>query len=329
MKRIVLEQYGVPEEVANCVEVDDVGAPEAGEVVFEVIAFPINPADVMFCKGIYRIKPAFPATPGAECVGRVLEVGAGVGHVKPGDLVINLMRENWAEKRRVRGEDVIRLPDDIDLRQAAMMRINPPTAHLMLTDLVDLKPGDWLIQNAANSAVGRLVISLAKARGFRTVNVTRREDVFPDLEALGADVCLTDGPDLPARVAEAVGGAPVRLGLDAVGGEATKRLGIGVEDGGLVANYGRMGEDEPVFGIAELIFRGVTLTGFMLGRALAKRDRAGVQAIYDRLVADVAAGHLHAPVDAVYPIEDIKQALVHAQSPGHNGKILVTPNKGL
>lgn len=326
MKRIELAEYGVPEVVAQCVEVADVGAAGPGEVVFEVVAFPINPADVMFCRGIYRIKPAFPATPGAECVGRVLDAGQGVTHVRPGDLVINLMRENWAQKRKVRGEDVIRLPDGVDLRQAAMIRINPPTAHLMLTDLVELRPGDWLIQNAANSAVGRLVIALAKARGYRTVNVTRRTDVFTELETLGADICLTDGDDLPARVAAAIGGAPVRLGLDAVGGLATKRLGIVVEDGGLVANYGRMDEDEPVFGIAELIFRGVTLTGFMLGRAMARRDREGVQAIYDALVADIMGGRLSAPVDAVYPIEEIRAALVHAQSPGHHGKILVAPN---
>jgi mitochondrial enoyl-[acyl-carrier protein] reductase / trans-2-enoyl-CoA reductase len=326
VKQIQLERYGLPEEVARCVEVPDVRPAGPGEVVFEVIAFPINPADVLTCKGVYRIRLNFPATLGAECVGRVLEVGRGVGHVKPGDLVINLMRDNWTQKRKVRGEDVIRLPDGIDLRQAAMVRINPPTAHLLLTDFVELKPGNWIVQNAANSAVGRLVIAMSKARGFRTANVTRREDVFPELAALGADVCLLDGDGLPDRVAEAAGGAPIRLGLDAVGGLATQRLGICVEDGGIVANYGRMGENEPVFSIAELIFRGVTLTGFMLGRALAKRDRDGIQSIYDTLMREVMSGRLSAPIDSIYPIESIREALVHAQSPGHHGKILVAPN---
>jgi NADPH:quinone reductase-like Zn-dependent oxidoreductase len=326
MKEIRLERYGLPEDVARCIEVPDVGRARPGEVVFEVIAFPINPADIMTCRGLYRIKLNFPATLGAECVGRVAETGAGVAHVKRGDLVINLMRDNWTQRRKVRSEDVIRLPDGIDLRQAAMIRINPPTAHLMLTDLVNLKEGDWIVQNAANSAVGRLIVALAKARGIRTVNVTRREDVFSELEALGADICMLDGDDLSARIAVAVDGAPVRLGLDAVGGLATKRLGTAVEDGGLVVNYGRMGEDEPVFGIAELVFRGVTLTGFMLGRALAKRDRESIQAIYDSLMGDILTGRLSAPVDAVYPIEDIRNALVHAQSPGHFGKILVAPN---
>ena len=89
MKQILIDRYGPPEEVARCAQVPDVGAPAAGEVVFDVLAFPINPADVSFCRGTYRLKPPLPATPGAECVGRVTAVGAGVSDVRPGDLVIN------------------------------------------------------------------------------------------------------------------------------------------------------------------------------------------------------------------------------------------------
>jgi trans-2-enoyl-CoA reductase len=127
MKQVLIDRYGAPEEVARCADVPDVGAPAAGEVVFDVLLFPINPADVSFCRGSYRLRPTLPATPGAECVGRVTAVGAGVSHVGPGDLVINLQRENWTQRRRVKGDDVIALPARMDLRQAAMVRINPPT----------------------------------------------------------------------------------------------------------------------------------------------------------------------------------------------------------
>ena len=147
MKQILLERYGQPEEGVRCAEVPDVGAPGAGEVVFDVLAFPINPADILMCKGTYRLKPTLPATPGAECVGRVTAVGTGVTHVKVGDLVINLERENWSQRRRVKGDDVIAVPSTLPLRQAAMLRINPPTALLLLTDVVALKPGDWVIQD--------------------------------------------------------------------------------------------------------------------------------------------------------------------------------------
>src|SRR4029453_6439241 len=117
---------------------------------------PINPADISFCRGTYRLKPTLPATPGAECVGRVTAVGTGVTHVKPGDMVINLQRENWTQQRRVKGDDVIAVSEGVDIQQAAMLRINPATALLLLTDLADLKSGDWVIQNVANSAVGWL-----------------------------------------------------------------------------------------------------------------------------------------------------------------------------
>src|SRR5262245_20257496 len=224
MKQAVLERYGSPEDGVRCIEAPDVGAPNAGEVVFDVLAFPINPADISMCKGSYRLRPVLPATPGAECIGRVTAVGAGVSHLKPGDLVINLQRENWAQKRRVRGDDAIVVPAGIDMSQGAMLRINPATALLLLTDVVELGAGDWIIQNVANSAVGRLMIRLARTRGIKTVNVVRRESLFDELEALGADAWAVDGPDLADAVKAATRGAPIRLGLDAVSGRATARL---------------------------------------------------------------------------------------------------------
>src|SRR5438874_8576284 len=199
MKKIEIIAYGAAEEVAHCIEAPALGDPGPGEVVFDVLAFPINPADVSFCRGSYRLRPPLPATPGAEGVGRVVAVGAGVTGPKLGDLVINMQRENWAQRRRVRGADVIPIPSDLDLAQAAMLRINPPTALLLLEDHVALAPGDWVIQNVANSAVGRHVIVLAKARGVRTLNVVRRDDIAAELRALGADVVLKDGPDLAER----------------------------------------------------------------------------------------------------------------------------------
>jgi len=270
MKRIDLSAYGAPETAANCVEVADVGAPGPGEVVFDVLAFPINPADVSFCRGSYRLRPPLPATPGAECVGRVAAVGAGVTPVRPGDLVVNMQRENWVQRRRIRSEDAIPVPAGLDLAQAAMLRINPATALLLLEDHVALKPGDWVIQDVANSAVGRHLIVLSKARGVKTANVVHRDDVAAELRDLGADVVLKDGPALNTR--------------------------------------------------------GVSLTGFNLGRGLAKRTPAQVREIYADLAVKIRDGVLKAPVDSRYPIEDIKAALVRAQQGGRNGKVLVLPN---
>jgi NADPH:quinone reductase-like Zn-dependent oxidoreductase len=270
-----------------------------------------------------------PATPGAECVGRVSAVGDGVSHVKPGDLVINLQRENWTQRRRVKTDDVIPVPKKMDLRQAAMLRINPPTALLLLTDIVDLKPADWLIQNVANSAVGRLVIRLARARGLKTVNVVRRESLFGELAALGADVCAVDAPNLADTVKARTGGAPIRLGLDAVSGQAAARLSSCLAEGGVVCNYGSMSGDDPVMPRGALTQGGQTLVGFVLGRGLAKRSLQQIRDIYAELGQQVLDGSLTAPVEKVYPIEAIKEALTHAQRGERSGKILVAPNGAL
>jgi trans-2-enoyl-CoA reductase len=329
MKQVLIDRYGDPWDVARCADVPDLGEPAADEVVFDVLAFPINPADMWFCKGSYRLKPPLPATPGAECVGRVTAVGSAVKHVKPDDLVINLQRENWAQKRKVKGDDAIPLPAGIDLRQAAMVRINPPTAQLMLSDFVDLKPGDWVIQNVANSAVGRLLIVLAKQRGLRTVNVVRRADLAGELKGLGADVVVVDSSDLARQVGEATADARIMLGVEAIGGAATGRLADCIATDGTLVHYGSMSGEDPKVTRNNFIYRGVRLTGFMLGRFLNRRSADEIRAIYADLGGQVMAGKLSAPVDTVYPIENIKDALAHADKGGRNGKILVSPNRAI
>jgi NADPH:quinone reductase-like Zn-dependent oxidoreductase len=214
----------------------------------------------------------------------------------------------------------------MDLRQAAMLRINPPTALLLLTDVVTLKPGDWVIQNVANSAVGRLLIPLARARGVKTMNVVRRESLFNELKALGADACAVDGPDLAEAVKAQTGGAPIRLGLDAVSGRATARLSACLGEGGVVCNYGSMSGEDPVMSRSTLISGGQSLVGFILGRGLATRSLEQVRAMYADLGRQIMDGTLYAPVEKVYPIEEIKAALKHAQRGERSGKILVAPN---
>jgi len=324
MKKVEITDYGAPEAVAHCIEAPDVGAPGAGEIVFDVLAFPINPADISFCRGSYRLRPLLPATPGAECVGRVTAVGVG-GDIRDGDLVVHMQRENWVQRRRIPAADAIPLPSGLDVAQAAMLRINPATALLLLEDHVALKPGDWVIQDVANSAVGRHLIVLAKAKGVRTVNVVRRDDVAAELKALGADVVLVDGPDLAERARQVVGGAPIRLGIDAVSGDACKRIGECIAEGGVVVSYGSMSGADPVMSRAALS-RGVRLTAFSLGDGLVKRTTAQVREVYADLAAKLRDGVLKAPIEAFYPIDEIKQALAHAQRGGRDGKVLVLPN---
>src|SRR5205823_6302754 len=160
-------------------------------------------------------------------------------------------------------------------------------------------------------------------------NVVRRDDVAPELRALGGDAVLADGPDLAERARAATGGAPISLGIDAVSGGATRRIADCVADGGVVVSYGSMSGQDPVMSRAAVNMRGVNLTGFNLGRGLAKRTPEQVRGIYADLAAKLRDGVLKAPIAAFYPIEEIRPALVMAQQGGRHGKVLVLPNGAL
>jgi trans-2-enoyl-CoA reductase len=327
MKQVQFGSFGLPSQVGRCVEVPDVGEPGANEIVFDVLAFPINPADLSFMTGRYASQPPLPATPGAEGIGRVVKVGSGVKDLKPGDRIISLQRENWTQRRRIPADQAIKVRDDIALEQAAMLRINPPTALLLLQDIVDLQPGDWIVQNGANSAVGKILIGLARERGIRTVNIVRRRELVSPLLQLGADaVVIDDGHELAGKVRAAANNEPVRLAIDCVGGQATRKLVDAVCDGGTVCVYGGLAGEDSAAPTHALVFRGVTVTGFMLGRFLMRRSRAQITAIYDLLAQRIADKRINVPVEKVYPIEEIAAALKHSEDYGRDGKILVAPN---
>jgi trans-2-enoyl-CoA reductase len=137
---------------------------------------------------------------------------------------------------------------------------------------------------------------------------------------------VVDGPDMTAQVKEQVGAGVVRLGLDAVSGPATARLTACLSDGGVVCNYGSMSGEDPVVPRGALSNNGVKLVGFTLGRFLGTRSHTQIRDIYADLGQQIIDGHLSAPVEKVYPIDDIKTALVHAQRGERTGKVLVAPN---
>ena len=326
MKQVQFAAFGTPHEVAACVEAPDVGAPGPDEVVIEVEAFPINPADLLTMTGGYAVRPPLPATLGAECVGRIAAVGADVQRLAAGDRVINLGRDNWCQRRKVPAAQALAVPADADVLQLAMLKVNPATALLMLRNYVALQPGDWVIQDAANSGVGTNLIRLAQADGIRTVNVVRRSSLSEPLQAIGADVVVVDGDDLAARVRDATGGASIRLAIDAIGGAMVLRLADCLAEGGTVVNYGLLSGQPCQLGAHHTIFKGITLTGFWLQKALTSMARPDLEALYADLAARIADGTLRVEVEATYPIEEIKAALAHAERAGRAGKILVLPN---
>lgn len=326
MKAIHLLRHARPDEACDCVEVEDVGAPGEGEVVVEIRASAINPADLLIMEGRYPGPETLPAPMGIEGAGRVVAVGAGVTGLAVGDKVISLGRANWAERIKVPADRVVKVPEGIDFAQAAMLKANPPSAHFMLTDYVDLNPGDWVAQNAANSAVGRHVIRFARARGLKSVNIVRRESLVAELKAHGADVVAVDGDDVAQRVRAEIGPqAPVRLGIDAVGGRSCLRLADCLSDGGIVVNYGFLSGEPCMITPHQAIIHDITLKGFWLMRKMQQLSRDEIGALYAEMAGAFMDGTLEVPVEACYDLSEVKAALAHAWKSGRDGKVLFTP----
>jgi NADPH:quinone reductase-like Zn-dependent oxidoreductase len=326
MKSAELSAIGPAEKTVRCIDVPDPGAPGAGEVLVDVVACSINPADILMIEGNYASKPTPPCALGIEGAGTVAAVGAGVTNLKVGDKVMSLGRTNWTQRIRDKSATFVRLPKEVDLAQAAMLKVNVATAHLMLTQYVELKRGDWVIQNAANSGVGVDLIRLAHADGIRTVNVVRRAELVDALKKLGADVVVVDGPDVAQRVAQETGGAAIKLGIDAVAGAATGRLAQCVGEGGKVVNYGLMSGEPCQIDPFQVVFRDIRLVGFWLAKVMRGMKFDEIQALYQKLGARLLDGTIHVAVEASYPLEKISDAMAHAKREARGGKVQLRPN---
>jgi NADPH:quinone reductase-like Zn-dependent oxidoreductase len=156
MRAVRLTAFGNPGDGLEYVDIPEPDAPGPNQVLIGVEFSPINPSDLMVAKGIYAYRPPLPIVIGNEGVGRVLAVGPGVKSVKVGDRVLApLSSFTWREQMVISANGLFAPPPDADPQQLAMLAINPPTAALLLSEYFDLKPGEWVAQNAANSGVGR------------------------------------------------------------------------------------------------------------------------------------------------------------------------------
>src|SRR6478736_4185001 len=222
MRAVQLIAYGNPVDGLGYADLPEPDAPGPSQVHIGVEFSPINPNDLLVAQGIYPLRPTLPTVIGNEGVGRVLAVGRAVKNVKVGDRILApLSGLTWRERMVISADGLFALPPNADPQQLAMLAINPPTAALLLSEFVDLKSGDWVVQNAANSGVGRWVIAFAKARGLKTVNIVRRPELVDELKAIGGDIVVVDAPDVAGRIRAAVGQDDLHLALDGVSGPAT------------------------------------------------------------------------------------------------------------
>jgi trans-2-enoyl-CoA reductase len=203
-----------------------------------------------------------------------------------------------------------------------MLKVNPITAWRMLHDFVPLRSGEWLIQNAANSAAGQCVIQIAKELGYKTVNVVRRAELVEELRALGGDVVLVDGENLRDEVAAATQRAPIRLALNAVGGENALRVAKTLASDGTMVTYGAMSLQPLSIPNGMFIFKNLRFTGFWVNKwydAATPQQRAET---FWPLFDMAKRGLLQTKVEKTYPLSEAKAAIAHAMQEKRQGKIV-------
>ncbi len=322
IRAAVYETHGNPPDVLRVVE-QPWPSPAADEVVVQMRAAPLNPADINAIEGKYPVRPQLPATPGMEGAGVVVEVGGGARGVALGDQVI--LPHNfgtWREACAVKAEKLVVAPADIAPVQAAMLKVNPITAWRMLHDFVSLERGDWFIQNAANSGAGRAAIQIARELGYRSVNVVRRPELVPELEAEGGDIVLVEGEHLRDEVAERTARAPIRLGLNAVGGDSAVQLAKTLAAEATMVTYGAMSLQPLKIPNGMLIFKNLRFTGFWVNKWYDAASSAQRAETFAPLFDMAKRGLLRTKVEQAYSLADAQSAVAHAMRDKRGGKVV-------
>jgi trans-2-enoyl-CoA reductase len=291
--------------------------------VVKMSAAPINPADLNSIEGKYPIKSHLPATPGMEGAGSVVEVGSAVRDLAIGtQVILPHSFGTWREVAVIAADKLVAVPAEIEPIQAAMLKVNPITAWRMLRDFVSLLPGDWVIQNAANSGAGQCAIQIARELGYKTVNVVRRAELVEELQSLGGDVVLVDSENLRDEVAAATGRAPIRLALNAVGGENALRVAKCLASDGTMVTYGAMSLQPLSIPNGMLIFKNLRFTGFWVNKwydAATPEQRAET---FAPLFEMAKRGLLQTKVEKTYPLSEAQAAIAHASQNQRSGKIV-------
>ena len=319
---VVYERHGNPPDVLR-VESPPWPSPAPDEAVVQMHAAPINPADLNQIEGKYPLRPELPATPGFEGAGVVADIGTGVSGIAAGTLVIlphNL--GTWRDAVAVKASELVAVPPGIDPVHAAMLKINPMTAWRLLHDYVDLKSGDWLIQNAANSAAGRAVIQIAHELGYKTVNVVRRKELIDELRKEGGDVVLVDGENLRDEVKTATNSAPIRLGLNAVGGESALRLANCLAPGSTMVTFGAMSLQPLKIPNGLLIFKDLRFRGIWINKWYNNATTQERMDAFRALFEMAKRGLLRTKVEKSYSLSEAKAAVAHAAQGKRSGKII-------
>ena len=325
MRALVQHQFGDPAEVLAVEEVE-LPEPGPGQVRLKVVLSPIHNHDLWTVRGDYGYKPELPARAGTEALSVVDALGEGVTGVEVGQRVVTASVFGvWSEYVIAPAAALIPVPDAV-ADEAAAQVISMPLSAASLLEYLEVSEGDWIVQNAANGAVGRLVAQLAASRGVRVLGLVRRAAGVDELAAVGIhDVVGTDAENWRDRVAEITGGASIRAGVDSVGGAAAGDVTSLLGENGTLVVFGAMASPTMEIPSGDVIFRQLTVRGFWGSKVSAAMDPAHRVELIREIITLVAQGKLDLPVSQIFPLEQIADASRLNFEPGRVGKVMLRP----
>ncbi len=321
MQTVNFSTIGKP---ADTLQVIDTFLPEPGpgEVRIKVIASPINPSDLMFVQNLYGIQPELPSGAGFEGVGIVDALGEGVT-MRTGIRVSFTAIGAWSEYVLANQRSLIPVPDALSDEVAAQLFVNPFSAYAMLEES-GLQPGQWMLLTAAGSSFSKLVIQLYKMKGIQTIGTVRHNELDDELKALGITALVnTEKEKLTSRVKALTEGKGVTCVLEAVGGNTASDALKCLAKGGTMILYGVLSMQNPSFNVGLMIFRELTIKGFWLTDWMRRVDSQKRQNVARNVITLLVGGQIQVPVEATYPLSEIKKAVEHSEQAGRHGKILI------
>ncbi|PPF40024.1 zinc-binding dehydrogenase [Pseudoclavibacter sp. AY1H1] len=325
MRTITHSTFGEPQDVLT-VEDHELPQPGPGEVRLRILLSPIHNHDLWTVRGTYGFKPELPARAGTEAVGIVDALGAGVDSLAVGQRVATGGSFGaWAEYVTTPAAGLVPVPDSVPDEAAAQL-VAMPFSAISLLESLGLERGDWLVQNAANGAVGRMIAQLGAARGVNVVGLVRRDEGVEELREQGIErIVATSSEGWRDRVAEITGGAPIKVGIESVGGKsAGEVLSLLAENGELVV-FGAMASPTLELSSGDVIFKQATVRGFWGSKVSQSIDAGLKQRLFGELLQHLGSGQLTVPVAEVFPFEKITDAVEASLTSGRVGKVLLRP----
>ncbi|KRT78241.1 hypothetical protein AMK59_8712 [Oryctes borbonicus] len=313
--KLIYSQYGEPSKVLQRVD-EELGNLERNEILIKMLAAPVNPADINTIQGTYAVKPELPAVGGNEGVGEVINVGSDVTKFSLGDRVVPLVNAlgTWRSHLIVTEKNILKVPKELGLVEAATITVNPATAYRMLKDFVTLKENDVVIQNGANSACGQYVVQLCKAWGVVSVNIVRNrpniEDLKTYLKQLGAHYVLTEEELRQSTLFKSKTVPRPKLSLNCVGGKCATELMRQLAPGGTMVTYGGMSREPVTVATSALIFKDIRVVGYWMTRwSNVNADSPERFKMYEELIDLMKDGRLRGPAFQFVEFDDFKTAI--------------------